>query len=42
LLERRDRTLAAATAPASGLYLVGVRYPEGYGLRELGRLPRFA
>jgi tRNA pseudouridine38-40 synthase len=42
LLELRDRTLAAATAPASGLYLVGVRYPEVYGIAELGRLPRFA
>jgi tRNA pseudouridine38-40 synthase len=42
LLERRDRTLAAATAPASGLYLVGVRYPEQHGIPELGRLPRFA
>ena len=42
LLELRDRTLAAATAPASGLYLVGVRYPGEYGIPELGRLPRFA
>ena len=41
LLEGRDRTLAAATAPASGLYLVGVRYPEEQGIPELGRLPRF-
>lgn len=42
LLEVRDRTLAAATAPASGLYLVGVRYPAEHGIAEQGRLPRFA
>jgi tRNA pseudouridine38-40 synthase len=27
-----DRTRAAATAPAAGLYLVAVRYPEVFGL----------
>jgi tRNA pseudouridine38-40 synthase len=32
LLEARDRTTAAATAPAHGLYLTGVRYPDHYGL----------
>ncbi len=32
MLERRDRTLAAPTASAAGLYFVGARYPEGYGL----------
>jgi tRNA pseudouridine38-40 synthase len=32
LLEARDRTLAAATAPADGLYLGGVYYPEAFGL----------
>ena len=42
LLVRRDRTLAAATAPACGLYLVGVRYPAEYGIPQQGRLPRFA
>jgi tRNA pseudouridine38-40 synthase len=32
VLARCDRTRAAATAPAAGLYLVAVRYPEVFGL----------
>ncbi len=32
LLECRDRTLAADTAPAAGLYLVEVEYPQSFGL----------
>jgi tRNA pseudouridine38-40 synthase len=32
VLEGRDRTRGAATAPAAGLYLVGVRYPAVFGL----------
>lgn len=32
LLEGRDRTLAADTAPAAGLYLVEVEYPASFGL----------
>lgn len=32
LLAGRDRTVAAATAPAHGLYLTGVRYADDYGL----------
>lgn len=32
VLERRDRTQAGATAPADGLYLLAVRYPERFGL----------
>jgi tRNA pseudouridine38-40 synthase len=32
LLAARDRCLAAATAPARGLYLVDVCYPEAFGL----------
>jgi len=32
LLSGRDRTLAADTAPANGLYLVGVTYPPHFGL----------
>ncbi|RUO47710.1 tRNA pseudouridine(38-40) synthase TruA [Pseudidiomarina aquimaris] len=32
LLAKRDRTLAAATAKAEGLYLVQVDYPAQYGL----------
>jgi tRNA pseudouridine38-40 synthase len=34
LLEGRDRTLAAKTAPATGLSLIKVRYPERFGLPE--------
>lgn len=40
LLEGRDRAAAAATAPAHGLYLTGVRYPDHYGLAA-GRTPAF-
>ena len=32
VLAGRDRTRGAATAPAGGLYLVAVRYPEVFGL----------
>ncbi len=32
VLTARDRTVAAATAPPDGLYLVGVNYPEHFGL----------
>ena len=32
LLRAGDRTLAADTAPADGLYLVAVSYPESFGL----------
>ncbi len=42
LLSLRDRTLAAATAPAAGLFLVGVRYAGEYRFPEPGHLPRFA
>lgn len=35
LLEGRDRTRAAATASADGLYFTGVRYPDHFGLPEL-------
>lgn len=34
LLAGRDRTRAAATAPAAGLVLVGVRYPARFGLPD--------
>ncbi|WP_373819304.1 tRNA pseudouridine(38-40) synthase TruA [Glaesserella sp.] len=37
LLEQKDRTLAAATAKAEGLYLVDVGYPEHFGIPK-GRL----
>ncbi len=32
VLEHRDRTQGGITAPAEGLYFIGVRYPEQYGL----------
>ena len=32
LLARRDRTQGAITAPATGLYLVAVRYPAEFGV----------
>jgi tRNA pseudouridine38-40 synthase len=32
VLEGRDRTKGAATAPAAGLYLASVRYPAAFGL----------
>lgn len=35
LLECRDRTLAPPTAPANGLYLVGVEYPPASGVAAL-------
>ncbi len=41
VLERRDRTQGGVTAPAAGLYLVGVRYPHEYGVGPLGALPQF-
>lgn len=42
LLALGDRTQGGVTAPAAGLYLVGVRYPSRYGIAEQGRWPRFA
>jgi tRNA pseudouridine38-40 synthase len=41
ILDKRDRTQGGVTAPASGLYLVGVRYPEKYGIEPLGLVPEF-
>lgn len=32
VLEQRDRTQAGVTAPAEGLYLLAVQYPERFGL----------
>ncbi|HAS51138.1 MAG TPA: tRNA pseudouridine(38-40) synthase TruA [Gammaproteobacteria bacterium] len=36
VLEQRDRTQAGVTAPADGLYLLAVCYPERFGLPETG------
>jgi tRNA pseudouridine38-40 synthase len=42
ILERRDRTQAGATAPAEGLYLLAVRYPDRFGLPvAAGAVPGF-
>ena len=37
LLEGRDRTVGAPTAPADGLYFWDVRYPPAFALPEPGR-----
>jgi tRNA pseudouridine38-40 synthase len=42
LLKHKDRTLAAATAPASGLYFVQVEYPEKFALPISHRIPSFS
>jgi tRNA pseudouridine38-40 synthase len=39
VLERRDRTLAAATAPPSGLYLAEVHYPTEFYLPGPPQMP---
>jgi tRNA pseudouridine38-40 synthase len=41
LLAARDRTAGGVTAPAHGLYLVGVGYPARYGLPARGWLPEY-
>lgn len=42
ILAARDRTVAGITAPAPGLYMTGVSYPQSHGLPSRGWLPRFA
>lgn len=41
LLEAKDRTLASITAPADGLYLVDVEYPDSYRLQPGPAWPDF-
>ena len=41
ILEKRDRTQGGVTAPAQGLYLVGVRYPDSYAIVPPGTPPTF-
>jgi tRNA pseudouridine38-40 synthase len=41
VLEQRDRSRGGVTAPPTGLYLVGVRYPPEFGIASRGRLPEF-
>lgn len=41
LLEQKDRNLAGATAPASGLYFVAVQYPEKFNIDIPLVLPSF-
>ena len=41
LLEQQDRTVAGATAAASGLYFVSVVYPEKFGLDVPLVVPKF-
>ncbi len=41
LLAKKDRTSAPATAPATGLYLMSVKYPEIYQIPELSDNPWF-
>ncbi|MCC7220254.1 MAG: tRNA pseudouridine(38-40) synthase TruA, partial [Candidatus Contendobacter sp.] len=43
VLERRDRTQASVTAPAAGLYLLAVRYPEQFRLPAMSEaVPGFS
>ena len=35
VLQARDRTAGGVTAPPDGLYLVGIEYPQHYGLPEV-------
>ena len=42
ILRARDRTLGGVTAPAGGLYLVAVKYPNRYAVPDRGWLPAYA
>jgi tRNA pseudouridine38-40 synthase len=41
VLAARDRSLSGVTAPAAGLYLIAVRYPERFGPLAGGWLPDY-
>jgi tRNA pseudouridine38-40 synthase len=41
VLQHRDRARGGVTAPASGLYLVGVSYPPRHGLAASGVVPAY-
>lgn len=41
VLLAKDRRLGAATAPPYGLYLVGVKYPQEFGIQKPGMGPLF-
>ena len=41
VLAHRDRTRGGVTAPASGLYLVGVSYPERFSIALEGVIPGY-
>lgn len=41
VLEARDRALGGVTAPPYGLYFIGVRYPEHFGIPEPSSGPEF-
>jgi len=42
VLQARDRSVGGVTAPAAGLYLVDVGYPEHFGLPDSPPLPSYA
>jgi len=42
VLEAKDRTVGGITAPAAGLYLVDVEYPEQYKIPAQSALPSYA
>jgi len=41
VMAAKDRTIAGVTAPAAGLYLTGVSYPEKFQLPQFKRQPLF-
>lgn len=42
VLHARDRTVAGITAPAGGLYMVAIGYPDRFDIPGEGEWPRFA